>query len=134
MNNLSNIEEINCYTDASHSNIHSIAIIGYKIHDENIQSIILENVKNTQAELYGIKFCIEYSIQNYPNIKIINIYTDCQGAFTQDYSEYNITINLIKVKGHQQMIHMNSNDLVFKSVDKFARKQLRNIVKKISNK
>lgn len=120
--------EINCFSDASYSQQKSISIVAYKIHNEIIKTIILPNVKNTEAELFGIEFCIEYVIQNYPLSTLINIFTDCQNAWKQNYSKYKININLIKVKGHQKMNLMNENDLIFKQVDKIARKTLRNFI------
>lgn len=34
-------------------------------------------------------------------------------------------VNLIKIKGHQQMNKMNEQELIFKQVDKEVRKKLR---------
>ena len=116
---------VNCYTDASYSQEKFKSVVAYKINNDDIKYIIYNEIKNTQAEILGIYFCIEYSINNYIYVDTINIYTDCQNAFKQDFSKYNININLIKIKGHQKMINMNSHDLIFKSVDKFARKTLR---------
>jgi hypothetical protein len=127
------LEQIDCYTDASYSKEKSTSVIAYKILNEPIKTIILKDIKNTQAELFGIEFCIGYSIENYSNIKKINIYTDCQNAWKQDYIKYKnknqiqIEINLIKIKGHQKMEFMNGNDRIFKQVDKMARKTLRNL-------
>ena len=125
-----NIIEIDCYTDASYSKEKFVSVIAYKIHTNPINTIIFEGVKNTQAEINGIEFCIGYCEGNFPNVTIINIYTDCQGAFDIEFkfkSNKFVKINLIKVKGHQKMAHMNSNDLIFKSVDKMARKTLRKL-------
>ncbi len=125
--------QINCYTDASYSQQKSTSVIAYKIDLDPIKTINFKDIKNTQAELLGIEFCINYTIQNYPNIELINIYTDCQNAWKQDYLNYSnqnqnkIKINLIKVKGHQQMEFMDKHDLIFKQVDKMARKTLRNL-------
>ena len=61
----------------------------------------------------------------------INIYTDCQNAWKHNFvstnanANTNIKVNLIKVKGHQQKSNMNEHDLIFKQVDKHARKILR---------
>lgn len=125
--------QIHCYTDASYSQQKSTSIVAYKIGTNPIKTIQLNDIKNTQAELLGIEFCISYTIQNYPNVKSINIYTDCQNAWKQDYLNYTnqnqnqIQINLIKIKGHQKMEFMNGYDLIFKQVDKMARKTLRNL-------
>ena len=117
---------IECFTDASYSKEKSASVVAYKIHDEPIQTIIYENVKNTEAELNGILLCIDYCIEHYPH-EDITIYTDCQNAFKQDYSDKPINLNLIKVKGHQPKKEMDSKDLIFKSVDKIARKMLRSL-------
>jgi len=117
---------IECYTDASYSKEKSVSVVAYKINDEPIQTIIYENVKNTEAELNGILFCIDYCIENYPSEYII-IYTDCQNAFKQNYSDKSINLTLVKIKGHQPKREMNSNDLIFKMVDKMARKMLRSL-------
>jgi hypothetical protein len=51
----------------------------------------------------------------------------------QDYIKYKnkdqnqIEINLTKIKGHQKMEFMIRNDIIFKQVDKMARKTLRNL-------
>lgn len=115
---------IECYTDASYSKEKSFSVVAYKIHDEPIQTIIYENVKNTEAELNGILHCIDYCLEHYPNQEI-TIYTDCQSAFKQDYSGKPVVLNLVKVKGHQPRNTMNEKDLIFKSVDKMARKAMR---------
>jgi len=128
-----NHNEINCWSDASYSQHKSVSIVAYKINFDSIKTIKFDNIKNTQAEIFGIEFCINLIIKNYPQVQIINIYTDCQYAFKQNYSIYKnqlnvqIQINLIKVKGHQKMKNMNWSDLIFKKVDKFARKTLRNL-------
>lgn len=125
--------QIHCYTDASYSQQKSTSIIAYKIGNELIKTIEFKDIKNTQAELLGIEFCIGYTIQHYRSIKTINIYTDCQNAWKQDYFNYKnqnqnqIKINLIKIKGHQQMEFMDEHDLIFKQVDKMARKTLRKL-------
>lgn len=133
MNTNSSLTNIHCYTDASYSQQKSSSIVAYKIHTEPINTILFKDIKNTQAELLGIEYCIKYAIHNYSNVNTIYIYTDCQNAWKQDYSNYTnqqsdkIVINLIKIKGHQQMKLMNNHDLIFKQVDKMARKTLRKL-------
>jgi hypothetical protein len=125
--------EINCWTDASYSQYKLTSIVAFKINDEDIKTVQLEGIKNTQAEILGIEYCIINTIQQYFYVTIINIYTDCQHALKQDYSTYNnqnnekIIINLIKVKGHQKIVNMQWYDLIFKQVDQKARKTLRNL-------
>ena len=125
------MNQINCYTDASYSNKKNIAVVAYKINDLPIQILTFAGYKNTQAELAGIVHCINFCSVNYVDIKQINIYTDCQNAWKQDYTELTMnkfTINLIKIKGHQKIANMKTpEDLIFKSVDKMARKVLRSL-------
>jgi hypothetical protein len=132
---MSNKEHINCYTDASYSKEKATSVIAYKIGTNSIDKIILSNVKNTQAEIFGIEHCIEQCLLEYDSTKtnelILNIYTDCQNAWKHDFNRLiktkNVQLTLIKVKGHQKKINMNSHDLIFKEVDKYARKTLRNL-------
>lgn len=125
------MSQINCYTDASYSNEKNIAVVAYKIDDLPIQTLIFEGYKNTQAELAGITHCINFCLKNYIDIKEINIHTDCQNAWKQDYTQLTankFTINLIKIKGHQKISNMKTpEDLIFKSVDKMARRVLRSL-------
>jgi len=51
-------EEIDCFTDASYSYHNSIAVIACKISTNSIKTIIVEDIKNTQSEIYGINYCI----------------------------------------------------------------------------
>ncbi len=132
---MSNQQQINCYTDASYSKEKAMSVVAYKIGENSIKKIFLPNLKNTQAEIFGIEHCIEQCLSEYKLINsdnlILNIYTDCQNAWKHNFSYLiktkNVQLNLIKVKGHQKKIHMNSHDLIFKQVDKYARKTLRNI-------
>jgi hypothetical protein len=130
-----NQQQINCYTDASYSLEKAMSVVAYKIGEKSIEKIFLPNLKNTQAEIFGIEHCITQSLLEYDLTKnnelILNIYTDCQNAWKQDFCHLikikNVHLNLIKVKGHQKKINMNSHDLIFKEVDKYARKTLRNL-------
>lgn len=117
---------IKCFTDASYSKEKLVSVVAYKINNEQIKTIIYENIKNTEAELNGILFCIDYCIENYPFENII-IYTDCQNAFKQNYGDKLINLTLVKVKGHKPKREMNDDDLIFKMVDKTARKVLRSL-------
>ena len=62
--------------------------------------------------------------KNYPLVEKINIYTDCQNTWKYK-DKYMENVNLIKIKGHQQMNKMNEQELIFKQVDKEVRKKLR---------
>jgi hypothetical protein len=94
-----------------------------------------------KAEILGIEHCVKYVIGHYAkndifihsnNTLIINIYTDCQSAWKYDFNSIvtnltknKIQLNLIKIKEHQKKCDMNEHDLIFKKVDKHARKILR---------
>ena len=144
--------EINCYTDASYSKEKAISVVACIINGEPIQTLFYPNIKNTQAEILGIQYCINYCLNNYTKQHInkqilfnelltINIYTDCQNAWKHNFvsinaninTNTNVKVNLFKVKGHQKKSNMNEHDLIFKQVDKHARKILRTQPNVINN-
>ena len=116
-------QTINCFTDASYSQQKKISVVGYKIQNNNVILEILNDVKNTEAELYAIQKCIDVCKTKFPNNKI-NIYTDCQRALKNNYAD-NITIT--KVEGHKKKAVKNDIDIIFSSVDKTVRKKLREL-------
>ena len=117
---------IECYTDCSYSPQTGLLVIGYKIGDLEIVTELLQNIKNTQGEIYAVEKVINTCDKNYPNCEII-IYTDCQRVIKNNYQN----VNFIKVKGHSKKIFKNKNDLIFSTVDKRVRKELRKYVKNI---
>jgi ribonuclease HI len=117
-------ELIECYTDASYSKEKSTSVVAFKIGNAPICTKILKNVKNTEAEIEGIRECLRLCELIYGVDKMVNIYTDCSKAFQTTFNT-NMNFIIIKVKGHQRKSEMNENDLIFKEVDKFARKTLR---------
>jgi len=116
-------DNIECYTDASYSQFINTSVVAYKIGNDEIILEILENIKNTEAELYAVEKCI--SLCNKKNIKI---YTDCQKA-VQNYknNQYPKNVVLFKVEGHKKTINRDEKDKIFNLVDKAARKKLRSI-------
>lgn len=124
------MESIKCYTDASYSQDINTSIIAYKIGNDDIITKECKDIKNTEAELYAITECIKYCELNHPN-KTIIIFTDCQKALQNKYAD---NVTLIKVKGHKKKVLMNSDELIFKTVDQTARKKLRQLVSSINLK
>lgn len=114
---------INCFTDASYSQQKKISVVGYKIQNSNVILEILNDVKNTEAELYAIQKCIDICKIKFPNNKI-NIYTDCQRALKNNYAE---NIIITKVEGHKKKAAKNDIDMIFSGVDKAVRKKLREL-------
>lgn len=118
-------EPIYCFTDASYSQQKQLSIVGYKIGTRDIQTEVLANVKNTQAELYAIQKCIEISNTMFPSNPII-IYTDCQRAIkSYEEHEYPLHVTITKIKGHMRSHLRNETDAIFHSVDRAVRKALR---------
>jgi len=115
------MDPIKCFTDASYSQHKNLSTIGYKIGGSNIFLENLLHVKNTQAELYAIKKCIEVFNNRHPGLNAI-IFTDCQRALKDSYP---LNISVQKIDGHKQKIYKNDDDIVFSTVDKAVRKRLR---------
>lgn len=113
--------EIKCFTDASYSQHKNLAVIGYKIGNNNVKLELLPYVKNTQAELCAIARCIKSCNSKYPQRNII-IFTDCQRALKNEYPA-NVTIS--KIKGHKKKALRDENDKIFSIVDKAVRKKLK---------
>lgn len=120
-------QHIKCFTDASYSQQKSLSVVGYKISNLPIKLEILQDIKNTQAELHAVNKCIDESKIMFPNRNII-IYTDCQRAIKSfSEEEYPSFVTIEKIKGHIKTELRNDNDKVFNMVDKAVRRKLRSI-------
>lgn len=115
------MQEIDCYTDASYAKDVGGSVIGYKIGNNPIQLLFLEGIKNTEAEVMAARRCVEETELLYPNRRI-NLHTDCQEVMSQEFAYH---VRLFKMKGHMKKKLMNNKQLVFREVDKAARKTLR---------
>ena len=117
---------IDCYTDASYSKNIDGSIIGYKIGANNIVLDYLPQMKNTQAEVLAVKFCVDEVERMYPNKRItLFIHTDCQKVMTLNMNTDNIDIQYVKMIGHMKKSLMNAKQKIFSSVDKAVREELR---------
>lgn len=112
---------INCFTDASYSKEKGASVIAYKIGNDIINTKIMYNMKNSEAEKYGVEIVYNLANNKYPN-SFIKIYTDCKNI---KYSQNNLKIYWIK--GHTKSNDRTDNDLIFREVDKKARKVLRSL-------
>lgn len=121
---------IDCYTDASYAKFAGGSFIGYKIGNNPIQIVYLENTKNTQAEVRAVDICIDAASILYPNAQL-HIHTDCQKVIKKytngDYPEHVITHKMI---GHiQEELITDEKQIIFSQVDRAARKALRTRMK-----
>lgn len=120
------INTINCYCDASTDPLTKLSIGAFKIGNKKIRCHLMKNTSNTDAEIRCIMNCINYCQNEFDmDIYFINIHTDCQKAVNTIFKDH---FNIIKVKGHQPKRDMNEHDLIFKTVDKYARKILRSLI------
>lgn len=120
--------QIDCYTDASYIKVISKSVVAYKIGLEPINVIVL-NCNNTEAEIHGVQHCVNLCISLYNNIQIINIHTDCQKALKYNFDvPNNMTLNILKLKGHKKKDLRDENDVIFHTVDRKARKYLRELI------
>lgn len=117
--------EVDCYTDASYAKDVGGSVIGYKIGDDPIKTRFLNKVKNTEAEVFAVKLCVELCVEKYkamnPGLKI-NIYTDCQKALGLNFED---DVVLHKMIGHMKNRLKDEKQLIFTKVDKLTRKKLR---------
>lgn len=115
------ISIVTCFTDASYSKEKGASVIAYKICNDIINIKIIYNMKNSEAEKYGVEFVYNLANNKYPNC-LIKIYTDCKNI---KYSQNNLEVCWIK--GHTKSNERNNNDLIFRQVDQKARKVLRSL-------
>jgi hypothetical protein len=117
---------VDCFTDASYSKSANGSVIGYKIGHGNIVLDFLPEIKNTQAEVLAVKFCVDEIEKMYPNNKVLLVvHTDCQKVMTLDMCTQNISVVYVKMIGHMKKSLMNDKQKIFSAVDKAVRKELR---------
>lgn len=111
------------FTDASYSPTQNVAVVGFRRSDHKLLHFkVLSNVKNTEAELIGVRECIE-DFERSGHEKC-QIFTDCQKA-VKAFEHPNCEI--IKVQGHKRSKDKTPLDFEFSRVDKAVRKHLRYI-------
>ena len=114
-----------CFTDASYSSNHKLAVIGFKVDDELIQLKITNCIGNAAAEKLTLAWCIEYCINKFGNINLI-IYTDHQASLSSIQPR---TVELRFIPGHCKKSLMTATQLQFSTVDKACRRLLRLYIK-----
>lgn len=124
---------LTCFTDASYCQQTNIGVIVCRIYETSITpynyellefekiTLVKNGIKNSELEKIGIDTCIDIFHQKHKDKCII--YTDCQSAVLNHTKDDNI--ELIFVKGHSRKYELNYIGLIFRSVDKEARKHLR---------
>jgi len=145
--------EIKCYCDASFDPKSKIAIAGWKIGDDVIRDIMINNTTNTRAEIIALVKLIN---DLNPNQKYI-IYTDCLGIINRLASKDKLikknfsnnrgvklsnadlyqkmfeivseNIKILHIDGHIATKLMNQDNMRFSELDKHVRSVLRSMVK-----
>lgn len=120
---------IECYTDCSYSPQTGLCVVGYKIGDCNIVTELIENMKNTQGEIYAVERCIEICKDQYIDNYLLVIHTDCQRVIQNTYPN----VQFIKMEGHKRKALKDYKDLIFSTVDKKVRHDLRTYTKMYKN-
>lgn len=146
------MEYIKCYCDASFDPASHMAVVGYRFENSPICYKIIENTKNTRAEM----ICLLDLVDELDADKNYIIYTDClniihilesrdkliqknfnnkKGIELENSDLYKrlLEINLehIEIKhieGHIAKRLMNDDNKQFSVLDKFLRRELRSIV------
>lgn len=117
--------DVDCYTDASYAKDVGGSVIGFKIGDDPIKTCYLTEIKNTEAEVFAVKLCVERCVAKYkdahPNLRV-HIYTDCQKAMGLEFTE---DIVFHKMIGHMKNELKDEKQMIFTQVDKLTRKKLR---------
>lgn len=119
---------IECYTDCSYSPQTGLCVVGYKIGNNNVVTELLENIKNTQGEIYAVERCIEICKEQYTDY-ILLIHTDCQRVIQNTYPN----VQFVKMEGHKRKALKDNKDLIFSTVDKKVRNDLRTFVEIFKN-
>lgn len=124
------MQSLEFYVDASYSPTTKIGISALITVVDNVESepLITEyhNVKNSQLEKEGIEECIKIAnsyLEKNPDLKSIKVYSDCKSAVEKYNSEL---IEVVWIKGHKPTSKcIEREEIIFKKVDKIARKILR---------
>ena len=151
-------EPIKCYSDASFSPKHKIAVIGWKIESNACCTQIIHDTTNTRAEFLAILDLINHL----DNTNKYIIFTDCAGVinclnkqeklvgknfknkhgknlsngdlYKQLFDDLKNKYIVIKqLPGHMAVGLMNPDNVLFSHLDKTARKELRQYVSAIGN-
>jgi ribonuclease HI len=152
---------MNCFCDGSYNPQYKIAVIVWKCGDINIKHDVVRNTNNTRAELEAlIRVLIDIlkwkingtiiintdcqsaikRIKSRTTLETSNFMTKKNTIIrnADNYIKIFKLIDLIPnniefkhIDGHIQKKLMNADNIIFSTVDKFARKQLREIINKI---
>ncbi|ANB50830.1 hypothetical protein [Powai lake megavirus] len=141
-----------CFCDASFDPKSNIAVIAWKIGNNDIQYEIIHDTNNTRAEIIVLLKILSEINQNQQYI----IYTDCASLlsrinsrdkiiqsnyktrcgkniknadlYSQIFNKLQGGIQIKHIDGHLPTRDMNSNNITFSQVDKLARKKLRQYI------
>ncbi|AEQ33037.1 ribonuclease H [Acanthamoeba polyphaga mimivirus] len=141
-----------CFCDASFDPKNKIAVIAWKVGNNDMQHEIIHDTNNTRAEIIVLLKILSEINQDQKYI----IYTDCASLLSRINSQdkiiqsnyktscgkdiknadlyhhiFNKLRNNIQIKhieGHLPTRNMNTNNIIFSQVDKLARKKLRQYI------
>ena len=135
------------FVDASQHPQTRLAVIGMLLPDNNYILKSISNVTNTQAEILAVIDAILYIQQNVPIQPLITIYTDCQTVVDLPSRRHKLVklkpeyvsllhcidtshspIELVHIQGHKRKNEKDSMDILFSSLDKMVRKELRKLI------
>jgi hypothetical protein len=115
-----------CFSDASHSPQHRLAVIGFRVkHELKMHFQVIRDVSCPTSEKAAAQACIEYCRINYPGQELI-IFTDCIEVERAVWPEH---VTFIRIPGHTKKALRNEDQAYFAAVDEYTRKQLREIVR-----
>jgi ribonuclease HI len=157
------MQSVKYFCDGSFNPLHKIAVIAWTGWDRVIHWDVLRDTTNTSAELEGLIKVLDSLSQVNDNCDVTiftdclsainrissrekleetNFVTK-KGTILGNADRYIKIFNLIDqipnkiefkhIKGHIPRHRMTDDNLIFSSVDKFARKQLREIIKDVHN-
>ena len=74
---------INCFSDASYSPQHNIAVIGHKINNHPIEHLIIKTTNNVRAECVSLIDLIQTLHRSKYKNNNITIFIDCESIINR---------------------------------------------------
>lgn len=99
---------IKCYCDSSYSPQHKLAVVGYQIGDEPINTFIIENTNNTSAEVQGLLHLVISLVSNNTRIEIKKRINLMNSIIDNNVDNNNSTYNLLNLINEIQRLLINN--------------------------
>lgn len=135
------------FVDASQHPQTRVAVTGILLPDNTYVLKHFSNVTNTQAEILGVIDAINYIQQHVSPQPLVIIYTDCQTVVDLPFRRNKLVkikpeyvslfnaidtchspIKFVHIQGHKKKSEKGSMDILFSSLDKMVRKELRKLI------